>query len=47
MSKQWFVVYCKSREELRAQQNLENQGIPSFFSKNPQAENSARQKNHC
>ncbi len=33
MSKQWFVVYCKSREELRAQQNLENQGIPSFFPK--------------
>ena len=33
MSKQWFVVYCKSREELRAQQNLENQGIHSFFPK--------------
>lgn len=33
MNKQWFVVYCKSREELRAQQNLQNQGIHSFFPK--------------
>ena len=33
MDKQWFVVYCKSREELRAQQNLENQGVHSFFPK--------------
>ncbi len=33
MSKQWFVVYCKSREEVRAQQNLQNQGIHSFFPK--------------
>jgi transcriptional antiterminator RfaH len=33
MSKQWFVVYCKNREELRAQQNLQNQGIHSFFPK--------------
>jgi transcriptional antiterminator RfaH len=33
MSPQWFVVYCKSREELRAQQNLENQGVYSFFPK--------------
>lgn len=33
MSKQWFVVYCKSREESRALQNLENQGIDSFFPK--------------
>ena len=33
MSEQWFVAYCKSREELRAQQNLENQGIHSFFPK--------------
>ena len=33
MNKQWFVVYCKSREELRAQQNLENQDIHSFFPK--------------
>ncbi len=33
MSKKWFVVYCKSREELRAQQNLANQGIYSFFPK--------------
>ena len=33
MSEQWFVAYCKSREELRAQQNLANQGIHSFFPK--------------
>ncbi|MFT6926872.1 MAG: transcriptional antiterminator RfaH [Psychromonas sp.] len=33
MYKQWFVVYCKSREELRAQQNLSNQGVYSFFPK--------------
>ncbi|MFT6904698.1 MAG: transcriptional antiterminator RfaH [Oleiphilaceae bacterium] len=33
MSEQWFVVYCKSREELRAQQNLQNQGVQSFFPK--------------
>ncbi|ABM05149.1 NusG antitermination factor [Psychromonas ingrahamii 37] len=33
MSLQWFVVYCKSREELRAQRNLENQGVYSFFPK--------------
>jgi len=33
MSEQWFVAYCKSREELRAQQNLQNQGIHSFFPK--------------
>ena len=33
MSKQWFVVYCKSREESRAQQHLKNQGIDSFFPK--------------
>jgi transcriptional antiterminator RfaH len=33
MSLQWFVVYCKSREELRAQQNLANQGVYSFFPK--------------
>lgn len=33
MNKQWFIVYCKSREEQRAQQNLENQGIHSFFPK--------------
>jgi transcriptional antiterminator RfaH len=33
MGKQWFLAYCKSREELRAQQNLENQGIHSFFPK--------------
>ncbi|MGB5446456.1 MAG: transcription/translation regulatory transformer protein RfaH [Psychromonas sp.] len=33
MDKKWFVVYCRSREELRAQQNLANQGIHSFFPK--------------
>jgi len=33
MNKQWFVVYCKSREENRACQNLYNQGITSFFPK--------------
>lgn len=33
MSKQWFVVYCKNREESRALQNLENQGVTSFFPK--------------
>lgn len=33
MSKQWYVVYCKSREESRALQNLENQGVESFFPK--------------
>jgi len=33
MSEQWFIAYCKSREELRAQQNLQNQGIHSFFPK--------------
>lgn len=33
MSEQWFVVVCKSREELRAQQHLQNQEIRSFFPK--------------
>ena len=33
MNKQWFVVYCKSREENRACQQLHNQGIASFFPK--------------
>lgn len=33
MSKRWFVVYCKSREESRAFQHLHNQGITSFFPK--------------
>ncbi|WP_022942339.1 transcription/translation regulatory transformer protein RfaH [Psychromonas hadalis] len=33
MNKQWFIVYCKSREEERAFQNLHNQGIESFFPK--------------
>lgn len=31
MDKQWFVVYCKSRSELRAQQNLMNMDIESFY----------------
>jgi transcriptional antiterminator RfaH len=33
MSKQWFIVYCKSREENRASQHLLNQHITSFFPK--------------
>ncbi|MCP5077874.1 MAG: transcription/translation regulatory transformer protein RfaH [Psychromonas sp.] len=33
MNKQWFIVYCKSREENRALENLHNQGINSFFPK--------------
>ena len=33
MNKQWFLVYCKNREEQRAQQHLENQAIHSFFPK--------------
>jgi len=33
MNKQWFVVYCKSREENRACQHLQNQGVTSFFPK--------------
>ena len=33
MNKQWFVVYCKSREESRAYQHLLNQGVISFFPK--------------
>lgn len=33
MNKQWYVVYCKSREESRACQHLQNQGITSFFPK--------------
>ncbi|MCP4322626.1 MAG: transcription/translation regulatory transformer protein RfaH [Alteromonadales bacterium] len=33
MNKQWFIVYCKSREENRAVKNLHNQGINSFFPK--------------
>jgi len=33
MNKQWFVVYCKSREENRACQHLKNQEVTSFFPK--------------
>lgn len=33
MRERWFVAYCKNREELRAQQNLQNQGIHSFCPK--------------
>jgi len=33
MKEQWFVAYCKCKEESRAQQNLQNQGIHSFFPK--------------
>lgn len=29
--KQWYLLYCKSGNETRAQANLENQGITSFF----------------
>lgn len=31
--KNWFVIYCKSNNEARAQQNLLNLGIDSFFPK--------------
>jgi len=27
----WYLLYCKGRQELRAQINLRNQGIDSFF----------------
>lgn len=30
-NKNWYLLYCKSREEGRAQTNLENQGVESFF----------------
>ena len=30
-TKNWYLLYCKSREEDRAQANLANQGIESFF----------------
>ncbi|WP_284202740.1 transcription/translation regulatory transformer protein RfaH [Psychromonas marina] len=33
MNKQWFIVYCKSREENRASLHLQNQEITSFFPK--------------
>ena len=31
MNKNWYLLYCKSREEDRAQANLANQGVESFF----------------
>ena len=27
----WYLLYCKGKQELRAQMNLRNQGIDSFF----------------
>lgn len=27
---QWYLVYCKSKQELKAQQHLANQGLTSF-----------------
>lgn len=30
-NKQWFLLYCKARDERRAQENLANQGIESYF----------------
>lgn len=30
-NKSWYLLYCKSREEDRAQANLANQGVESFF----------------
>jgi len=29
--KDWFLLYCKGKEELRALTNLKNQGIESFY----------------
>ena len=29
--KQWYLLYCKSRDEQRAQQNLKNQFIESYY----------------
>ncbi|QFI36906.1 transcription/translation regulatory transformer protein RfaH [Moritella marina ATCC 15381] len=31
VKKEWYLLYCKGKEELRALTNLENQGIDSFF----------------
>lgn len=30
-SDNWFLLYCKGKEEQRAVDNLKNQGIESFF----------------
>ncbi|MGO3915056.1 MAG: transcription termination/antitermination NusG family protein, partial [Pseudoalteromonas sp.] len=27
----WYLLFCKSRQEARAQVNLQNQGIEAFF----------------
>ena len=27
----WYLLFCKSRQEMRAQVNLQNQGIEAFF----------------
>ncbi|QUM79973.1 transcription/translation regulatory transformer protein RfaH [Moritella sp. 5] len=29
--KEWYLLYCKGKEEVRAQVNLKNQGIESFY----------------
>lgn len=31
IKKDWYLLYCKGKEELRALTNLKNQGIESFF----------------
>ncbi|PKH07181.1 transcription/translation regulatory transformer protein RfaH [Moritella sp. Urea-trap-13] len=31
IKKDWYLLYCKGKEELRALTNLKNQGIDSFF----------------
>ncbi|MFT5809065.1 MAG: transcriptional antiterminator RfaH [Moritella dasanensis] len=31
IKKDWYLLYCKGKEELRALMNLENQGYESFF----------------
>ncbi|MGC3836333.1 transcription/translation regulatory transformer protein RfaH [Moritella viscosa] len=28
---EWYLLYCKGKEEIRAQTNLKNQGIKSFY----------------
>lgn len=47
MSKQWFIVYCKSREENRALENLQNQKIESFFPKIKKEKISRGKKRIC
>lgn len=47
MNKQWFIVYCKSREENRAFENLQNQGIESFFPKIKKEKISRGKKTQC